>query len=54
MKDYGGIDVQIHIFFTSTLFGSERSAYVPAALTPVSIKYEAGWASGTLCRRENS
>jgi hypothetical protein len=30
MKAYGGVDVYIHIFFTSTLAGGEWSASRPA------------------------
>jgi hypothetical protein len=29
MKAYGGVDVQIHIFFTSALVGGELSATRP-------------------------
>jgi hypothetical protein len=34
MKAYGGMDVQIHIFLTSTLVGGEWSASRPARFTP--------------------
>jgi hypothetical protein len=34
MKAYGGVGVQIHIFLTSALVGSESSASGPAALPP--------------------
>jgi hypothetical protein len=34
MKTYGGVDVQIHIFLTSALVGSEWSASRPCRLTP--------------------
>jgi hypothetical protein len=34
MKAYGGVDVKIHIFFTSALAGSEWSASRPGRFTP--------------------
>jgi hypothetical protein len=34
MKAYGGVDVQIHIFLTSTLVGGEWSASRPRRFTP--------------------
>jgi hypothetical protein len=34
MKAYGGSDVQIHIFLTSTLVGGECSASRPGRFTP--------------------
>jgi hypothetical protein len=34
MKAYGGVDVQIHIFLTSALAGSEWSASRPCRFTP--------------------
>jgi hypothetical protein len=34
MKEYGAVDVYIHIFLTSALAGSEWSASGPAALPP--------------------
>jgi hypothetical protein len=34
MKTYGGADVQIHIFLTSTLVGGERSTSHPSRFTP--------------------
>jgi hypothetical protein len=34
MKAYGGVDVQIHIFFTSALVGGEWSASSPCRFTP--------------------
>jgi hypothetical protein len=34
MKTYGGVDVYVHVFLTSTLFGGERSASRPGRLTP--------------------
>jgi hypothetical protein len=33
MKEYGEVDVQIHIFFTSTLVGGEQSAPRPGRFT---------------------
>jgi hypothetical protein len=34
MKAYGGVDVYIHIFLTSALFGGEWSASRPGRFTP--------------------
>jgi hypothetical protein len=34
MKTYGGVDVQTHVFFTSTLVGGEWSASHPGRFTP--------------------
>jgi hypothetical protein len=34
MKAYGGVEVQIHIFLTSTLVGGECSASRPCRFTP--------------------
>jgi hypothetical protein len=34
MKTYGGVDVQIHVFLTSTLAGGEWSALRPGRFTP--------------------
>jgi hypothetical protein len=34
MKEYGGVDVQIHIFLTSALAGGEWSASRPGRFTP--------------------
>jgi hypothetical protein len=34
MKAYGGVDVQVHIFFTSALVGGGGQLYAPAALPP--------------------
>jgi hypothetical protein len=34
MKTYGGVDVKIHIFFTSALAGGEWSASRPGRFTP--------------------
>jgi hypothetical protein len=34
MKTYTGVDVEIHVFFTSTLFRSEWSASRPGRFTP--------------------
>jgi hypothetical protein len=34
MKTYGGVDVYIHIFLTSALFGGECLASPPATLPP--------------------
>jgi hypothetical protein len=37
MKTYGGVDVQIRIFFTSALAGGEWSASSPCHFTPGEI-----------------
>jgi hypothetical protein len=37
MKTYGGVDVYIHIFLTSALFGGEWSASRPGRFTPWKI-----------------
>jgi hypothetical protein len=47
MKTYGGVDIQIYIFLTSTLVGSEWSAscsgrYIPGRNTP-GIHWIGGW-----------
>jgi hypothetical protein len=47
MKTYGGVDVEIHVFFTSALFGGEWSASQPGRFTsgeraPV-IHWIGGW-----------
>jgi hypothetical protein len=34
MNTYGGVDVQIHVFLTSTLVGGEWSASRPGSFTP--------------------
>jgi hypothetical protein len=34
MKTYGGVDVYIHVFFTSALVGGEWSASRPSRFTP--------------------
>jgi hypothetical protein len=49
MKAYVGVDVQIHVFFTSELAGGEWSASRPGHFTPeerppVPITQEAEWA----------
>jgi hypothetical protein len=33
MKEYGGVDVWIHIFLTSALLGGEWSASCPCSIT---------------------
>jgi hypothetical protein len=45
MKSYGGVDVQIHIFLTSTLAGGARSAVAltPPKETTVPFGWEVGW-----------
>jgi hypothetical protein len=61
MKTYGGVDVQLYIFFTSPLVGGEWSASCPGRFTPekelpVPIVYEVEWAPepvSTIWRSEN-
>jgi hypothetical protein len=53
MKMYGGVDVLIHIFLTSTLVGGKWSALRPGRFTPgkdptVPNGYEAGWTSESI------
>jgi hypothetical protein len=48
MKEYGEVDVQTHVFLTSTVVGGERSASRPGGFTtgkepPVPCGYESGW-----------
>jgi hypothetical protein len=62
MKAYGGVDVQIHIFFTSALVGGELSVSRPCRFTPRERSPGTHWIVGwmgpepvwTLWRRENS
>jgi hypothetical protein len=42
MKTYGGVDVYIHVFFTSALVGGERSASRPSRFTP-GASWVGGW-----------
>jgi hypothetical protein len=42
MKTYGGMDVQIHVFLTSTLVGGECSTSRPGRFTPL-IHWIGGW-----------
>jgi hypothetical protein len=49
MKEYGGVDVKIHVFLTSILAGGEWSASRPCSFTvrkeaPVPIREETDWA----------
>jgi hypothetical protein len=46
MKTYGGVDVQIHIFLTSALAGSEWSASRPGRLTPGERAHGTHWIGG--------
>jgi hypothetical protein len=48
MKAYGGVDVEIHIFFTSALAGGEWSAscsgrFTPGIGAPVPIGEDIEW-----------
>jgi hypothetical protein len=62
MKAYGVVDVQIHVFLTSTLIGGEWSAsrsgrFIKWKEPLVPIRQETGWTSEpvwTTWRRENS
>jgi hypothetical protein len=49
MKAYGGVDVSIRVFLTSTLVGGEWTVSRPGRFTPgkglpLPIGWEAGWA----------
>jgi hypothetical protein len=46
MKAYGGVDVYIHIFFTSTLVGGEWSASRPSRFTPGERAPGTHWVGG--------
>jgi hypothetical protein len=46
MKAYGGMDVQIHIFLTSALAGSEWSASRPCRFTPEEKALDTHWIQG--------
>jgi hypothetical protein len=46
MKAYGGVDVYIHIFLTSTLAGGEWSASRPGRFTPGESSTDANWIGG--------
>jgi hypothetical protein len=42
MKAYGGVDVEIHVFSTSALFGGEWSATCFGCFTPGTL-WIGGW-----------
>jgi hypothetical protein len=42
MKTYGGVDVEIHVFLTSALAGSEWSASHPGRFSPGTLRI-GGW-----------
>jgi hypothetical protein len=46
MKAYGGVDVEIHIFLTSTLVGGEWSASLPDRFTPGDRATGTHWIGG--------
>jgi hypothetical protein len=46
MKAYGGVDVQIRIFLTSTLVGGEWSASCPGRFTPEERAPGTHWIGG--------
>jgi hypothetical protein len=43
MKAYRGVEVEIHVFFTSVLDGGEWSASRPCHFTPVEIACGTHW-----------
>jgi hypothetical protein len=53
MKAYGGVDVQIHIFLTSSLVDGEWSASRPGRFTPgeraPSTHWIGGWVDPRAC-----
>jgi hypothetical protein len=51
MKAYGGVDVQIHIFLTSTLGGGEWSASRPCHFNPGERAPSTQWIGGWLAPR---
>jgi hypothetical protein len=42
MKTYGGVDVQIHVFLTSKLYGDEWSSSRPMEIT-AGVQWIGGW-----------
>jgi hypothetical protein len=46
MKAYGGVDVQIHVFLTSALFGGKWSASRPGRFTPGKRATGTHWIGG--------
>jgi hypothetical protein len=46
MNAYGGVDVEIHIFLTSALFGGECSASRPGPFTPRERASVTRWIGG--------
>jgi hypothetical protein len=46
MKTNGGVDVQIHIFFTSALVGGEWSSSCPGRCTPGEKAARTHWKGG--------
>jgi hypothetical protein len=51
MTEYGGVDVQIHIFLTTTLVGSEWSVSRPGRFTPSEKAPGTHWIEGWASRR---
>jgi hypothetical protein len=51
MKAYEGVDVQIHIFLTSTLVGGEWSASRPGHFTPGENASGTHWIGGWVDHR---
>jgi hypothetical protein len=51
MKVYGGMDVQIHIFFTLVAAGGEWSASRPCRFTPGERAPDAHWIGGWVAPR---
>jgi hypothetical protein len=51
MKEYGGVDLYIHIFLTSALVGGEWSASRPCCFTPRERTLGIHWIGGWVCPR---
>jgi hypothetical protein len=51
MKAYGGVDVQIHVFFTSTLVWGEWSALRHDRFSPGKRAPDTYWIGGWVCPR---
>jgi hypothetical protein len=51
MKTYGGVDVYIHVFMTSTLVGGTWSASRPGRFTPMARAHFIHWIGGWVSPR---